>query len=109
MLPPLTSLAATPTQTLAEVESFGFYSCKLTMTAEATVFIDGSSFPAEAVTYTFHSGSQSFRVIFNYPGVELTSLTPGETLLFVRLLMRVANLQYHTGIGTAAGRISMLR
>jgi len=53
------------------------------MTATAFVNITGVQFPADLVTYTFVSPSQSLVITFNYPGVTLSTLTVGEDLTFV--------------------------
>jgi len=53
------------------------------MTATAFVNITGVQFPADLLTYTFVSPSQSLVITFNYPGVTLSTLTVGEDLTFV--------------------------
>ena len=55
------------------------------MSATAAVFIDEIRYLAEPITYTFDAPATVLYVTFHYPGVTLSTLTPGEVLLFVRL------------------------
>jgi hypothetical protein len=53
------------------------------MSATAAVFIDGTEYPALPTTFFFEPPATSLEVIFQYPGVTFTTLTPGEVLQFV--------------------------
>ena len=81
MDPQLADLAAY--STLFEIESFVTYACEYTMTATPFVFINGQGFEGDVETYTFLQPSQTLIVTFNYPSVTMSTLSAGETLLFV--------------------------
>lgn len=74
-------------QTMVETEVFDYSDCDYTMTATATVYVGGTPFRADIVTYTFLNPSKPLTVTFNYPGVTVSSLVPGETLTFVQSLI----------------------
>jgi len=52
------------------------------MTAQDTIFINGTAFSAEPNTFTFATSSPMF-VTYNYPEVTITSLQQFETLYIV--------------------------
>jgi hypothetical protein len=59
------------------------------MTATVTVYVGGTSFQADIVTYTFLNPSRALTVTFNYPGVAISSFIPGETLTFIQSFGRL--------------------
>lgn len=69
---------------LTEIESFAYVGdCFGSMVATAAVYIDGTTFNADLVTYTFYNPSQPLIVTYHYPAVTLSSLNPGATVTFV--------------------------
>ena len=76
--------------TLIDVEAFYYDSCSATAIAYATVEIDGTTFTAIPNTLTFADPPTILVVTYEYPSVTITSLTPGEILSFVPLLLQKA-------------------
>lgn len=68
---------------LIEVQSFLTYSsCSYTMTATATVEVASLIYEA-TITYTMLEPSQDVQATFDFPEVDLESLSSGELLTFV--------------------------
>lgn len=65
------------------------------MTATQEVYIDGTEFNAELLTFTFPNPSVApVFVTFRYPKVTITSLTPLQTLTIVSatLIIGIVNI-----------------
>jgi len=84
----LTDLSLPETFALAEV--YSYTDCDYTMTVTQELYIDGTQFLADLVTFTFPSLSLGPVIVtFQYPGVTITSLTPLQTLsIVIALKMR---------------------
>jgi hypothetical protein len=61
------------------------------MTAFALVNIAGTQFTANPVLMTFADPSTPLYITYQFPSVTLTSLTPLQTLLFVKLSKQGVN------------------
>jgi hypothetical protein len=77
-------------------EILDYSSCSQTLTATATLNIGSKQFYADPFTFEFaevNVGSLLF-ITWHYPSVSLSTLTPLETLTFVRIdLYRLLNFR----------------
>jgi hypothetical protein len=74
------------------------------MTVSQTAFIQDTAFTADLVTYTFSDPSQPLLLIFHYPDVTVTSLTPFETFSVVGPFSKIPLiLQTQSDFGTVGG------
>ena len=63
--------------------------CTGVMTAFQTVYINNDPFPADPVTFEFAPSGTLVFISHTFPGVTVTSLTPGQTLIFVIFVFSV--------------------
>src|SRR5438552_4279926 len=70
-------------RTVAISESISYTLCTQTVTQYVTLYLDGSAVYADPITYTFPTPSAPLTVTYNFPTVTITSLTAGETIVYV--------------------------
>ena len=71
---------------MTDIEVFYYTNCTQVATAYKTVFIQGTSFTADPIIFTFANPETPLAITYEYHQVTLTSLTAGETLTYVRPL-----------------------
>ena len=73
-------------RTMSEVEAYWWDGCTQAVTALATVYISGSTFVANPISFSFYNFTATRTPIFvtyHFPKVTLTSLKPGDEVTFV--------------------------
>jgi len=71
---------------MSEVEAYWWDDCTQLVTALATVYIGGSAFEANPITFSFYNFTATplpLFITYNFPQVTLTSLKPGDQVTFV--------------------------
>ena len=73
---------------LSMLVTHDFTGCPFTVSEFAQVTIDGTVFLGNQPKFTFPTTTPTGRVVvtLSFPGVTVTSLTPGQTLVFVSSL-----------------------
>jgi hypothetical protein len=69
--------------TLTVLEVLWYTGCSQTVTAIATVLVDGTTFTANEIKLAFASPDTPIEITYNFPNVTLASVTPGEIIEFV--------------------------
>jgi len=84
-------------RTLTEIKVIPYSGCAYTMTASATVTIGDVKYFADLITYTFLEPTQSLVLTWHYPDVTLATLSPSQTLVFVRPISSFTGFWVLTG------------
>ena len=68
---------------LTEIQAYCYTSCSGGVTGFITADIDGTLFTAQPETFTFKDPPDLVVVTYTFPSVTITSVSQGQTLLFV--------------------------
>jgi len=68
---------------LTEIQAYCYTSCSGVVTGLITADIDGTFFTAQPETFAFKDPPAPLIVTYTFPSVTITSVSQGQTLLFV--------------------------